>query len=246
MVGIYEIKNKVTGKSYIGSSKQIEKRWDQHLQALEKGRHHSILLQRAWNKYGRSYFEFKVKEECGEEQLLEREQYYLDLEPEYNIGSQASGGDNLSNHPNKEEIVERRRQTSRSNLDALSKEDRKRIYGKEGESNPNWKGGRTFCECGTRINSTASSCIKCMDRTGENNPFYNKKHTEETKQILREYAAIRTTKPSNSKKVLADGVEYLTAQEAATAHNISRGLVNYRCNSDKYDWTFKNNKSTIK
>lgn len=240
MVGIYEIKNKLTGKVYIGSSKQIEKRWEQHVQALEKGSHHSVLLQRAWTKYGKDCFEFTIKEECTKEQLLEREQHYLDQQPQYNIGAQASGGDNLSNHPNREEIIERRVQTNRDSLKKLSKEDRKRIYGKEKESNSNWKGGKTFCKCGTRINSTAGSCIRCVNRTGEGNPFYNKKHTEETKQTLRQHAANRTTKPSNTKKVVVEGVEYLSANEAAKAFNISRSLVNYRCNSEKYNWNFKN------
>lgn len=240
MVGIYEIKNKVTGKIYIGSSKQIEKRWEQHLQVLEKGEHHSILLQRAWNKYGKECFEFIVKEECKEEELLVREQKYLDLRPEYNIGAQASGGDNLTNHPYREEILERRSRTVADNLNKLTQEERNRIYGKEKEANPNWRGGRTFCKCGTRINSTARSCIRCQDRTGENNPFYNKKHTEQTKQVLREHAAKREKKPSNTKKVVVEGIEYTSANEAAKVFNISRSLINYRCNSEKYDWQFKN------
>jgi len=248
MIGIYEIKNKVTGKCYVGSSKQIEKRWQQHLLALRKGTHHSILLQRAWNKYGEECFAFEVREECQEGDLLEKEQQYLNNKPEYNIGTQASGGDNISNHPNRAEIVQKIGQANETRILLLTDEERQERYSRPMESNPNWKGGTTYsyCECGVRKKPKSKTCSGCRDRTGENNPFYNKKHTEETKQILREYAAIRTTKPSNSKKVLADGVEYLTAQEAATAHNISRGLVNYRCNSDKYDWTFKNNKSTIK
>lgn len=240
MIGIYEIKNKVTGKIYIGSSKQIEKRWEQHLQALEKGEHHSILLQRAWNKYGKECFEFIVKEECKEEELLVREQKHLDLKPGYNVGAQASGGDNLTNHPHREDILERRSKTLTDKFKKLSKEERKSIYGKEKDSNGNWKGGKTFCKCGTRINSSARSCIKCQDRTGENNPFYNKKHTEQTKQLLREHAARREKKPSNTKKVVVEGIEYVSANEAAKVFNISRSLVNYRCNSEKYDWQFKN------
>lgn len=239
MIGIYEIKNKVTGKIYIGSSKQIEKRWEQHLQALEKGEHHSILLQRAWNKYGKECFEFTIKEECREEELLLKEQKHLDLKPEYNVGAQASGGDNLTNHPHRENILERRSKTLADKFKKLSEEERKSIYGKEKDSNGNWKGGKTFCKCGTRINSTASSCIKCLDRSGEKNPFYNKKHTEQTKQVLREHAVNREKKPSNTKKIVVEGIEYASANEAARAFNVSRSLVNYRCNSEKYDWQFK-------
>ena len=243
MVGIYEIKNKVTGKSYIGSSKQIEKRWRQHLLALKKNIHHSILLQRAWNKYGEDCFEFNIKEECQEDELVEKEQQYLDLKPEYNIGTQASGGDNISNHPNRDTVVQKIKQASQIRMSLLTEEERKQKFSRPMESNPNWKGGATYsyCKCGVRKKPQAKTCNKCRDKSGENNPFYGKKHSEETKQILRECASRRTTKPCNSKKVVADGVEYQTAQAAATAHNISRGLVNYRCNSDKYTWQFKDN-----
>jgi group I intron endonuclease len=243
MVGIYEIKNKATGKSYIGSSKQIQKRWEQHLLALRKGIHHSVLLQRAWNKYGEDCFEFSVKEECEERQLLEREQQYLNTKPEYNIGAQASGGDNLTNHPNRGAVVQKIRQANQARMSLLTEEERKQRFSRPMENNPNWKGGATYsyCKCGVRKKPQAKTCNKCRDRSGENNPFYGKKHSQETKQILRECASRRTTKPCNSKKVVADGVEYQTAQAAATAHNISRGLVNYRCNSDKYTWQFKDN-----
>jgi group I intron endonuclease len=242
MIGIYKIKNKVTGKSYIGSSKQIEKRWEQHLQTLKKGIHHSILLQRAWNKYEESSFQFEVLEECEEDVLLEREQRYLNMKPEYNVGLQASGGDNFSKHPNKREILKRRIQTQKNKLSKLTSKERKRIYGKNKELNSNWKGGKTFCKCGVRINSGAKSCIKCIDRTGSKNPFFNKKHSEKTKQILKEYAAMRTKKPSNTKKVIIEGIEYVSANEVAKVFNISRSLVNYRCKSKKYNWEFKNNK----
>ena len=242
MVGIYEIKNKVTGKGYIGSSKQIQKRWEQHLLALRKGIHHSVLLQRAWNKYGEDCFEFLIKEECEEGQLLEREQQYLNLKPEYNVGAQASGGDNLTNHPNRTKIIQKIKDTSQARISLLTDEERQERFGRPMENNPNWKGGTTYsyCGCGVRKKPNAKTCNGCRDRTGENNPFYNKKHSERSKQIMREQANKRTTKPSNSKKVLADGIEYITAQAAATAHSISRGLVNYRCNSEKYNWNFKN------
>lgn len=242
MVGIYEIKNKVTGKSYIGSSKQIQKRWEQHLLALRKGIHHSVLLQRAWNKYGEDCFEFLIKEECGEGQLLEREQQYLNLKPEYNVGAQASGGDNLTNHPNKMEIIQKIKDTSQAKMSLLTDEERQERFSRPMENNPNWKGGTTYsyCECGVRKKPKAKTCNKCRDRTGENNPFYGKTHSEETKKRLREHASKRTKKPSNSKKVIVDGTEYITAQAAASAYGISRSLVNYRCNSEKYDWQFKN------
>jgi len=62
-MGIYKIENMVNGKVYIGSSKDIKQRFRQHLSDLKNNRHHSIHLQRAWNKYGESNFKFSIIEE---------------------------------------------------------------------------------------------------------------------------------------------------------------------------------------
>lgn len=78
MIGIYAIRNKLTNRSYIGSSKNIHKRWESHKYMLDKGTHHCDYLQRAWSKYGSKNFEFIVLEECHNEQLLQREQNYFD------------------------------------------------------------------------------------------------------------------------------------------------------------------------
>lgn len=236
MIGIYEIRNKVNGKRYIGSSKQVEKRWNQHILSLEKGIHHSIPLQRAWDKYGRHNFEFTLIEECNQDNMVEVEQHHLNKNPEYNVGKHALGGDNISKHPDRTQIVEKIGKAVRERYKGLSKEDKKRIYGKSGDDNPNWKGGKTFCRCGTRINSSANSCIKCMDRSGENNPFFGKTHSEKTKQTLREFASKRTTKPSNTRKVECNGVVYESGSEAAKQLGISRALVNYRVKSTKYNY----------
>lgn len=61
--GIYLIRCQETGKVYVGSSRNIETRWNQHKQLLAKGKHHSIKLQNAWNKYGENKFEFLIVEE---------------------------------------------------------------------------------------------------------------------------------------------------------------------------------------
>lgn len=90
MIGIYKIKNILTGDCYIGSSNNTTKRSKRHYRDLNNNCHHSIILQRAVNKYGIQYFIFGVIEECEISLLLEREQFYLDKEsPKYNIYSEA-------------------------------------------------------------------------------------------------------------------------------------------------------------
>lgn len=76
--GIYEIKNQITGKVYVGSSINISARKKQHLNMLNKGIHHSVRLQNAWTKYGDSPFIFNILENVPDKQrLIEREQYWI-------------------------------------------------------------------------------------------------------------------------------------------------------------------------
>jgi group I intron endonuclease len=83
--GIYQIKNTISRKCYIGSAGKLSRRWIEHRASLNKNQHHSRHLQRAWHKYGESAFEFIILELVEIERLLEREQFFIDLLlPEYN------------------------------------------------------------------------------------------------------------------------------------------------------------------
>ena len=84
--GIYEIRNTINGHRYIGSTANLKQRWRKHHSDLNKGRHHSIYLQHAWNKYGEDVFVFDVLEEWGIEFLISMEQWWMNmLCPEYNM-----------------------------------------------------------------------------------------------------------------------------------------------------------------
>lgn len=76
--GVYRIVNTTNGKVYIGSSKNIEKRFRQHQYQLRKGTHHSPLLQRSWKVHGEGSFLFEILELCAEENLVSREQFWMD------------------------------------------------------------------------------------------------------------------------------------------------------------------------
>lgn len=78
IIGVYKITNLINGKIYIGSSIDINSRWKEHVRDLNKNKHHSTHLQRSWNKNGSENFEFSILEKCNEEEILDREQYYLD------------------------------------------------------------------------------------------------------------------------------------------------------------------------
>jgi group I intron endonuclease len=84
--GIYQIRNLVNGKRYIGSAKRFSKRWSVHLSNLRRGVHHSPALQSAWIKYGEGSFAFEVLLVCGFSELIANEQRFFDTcAPQYNI-----------------------------------------------------------------------------------------------------------------------------------------------------------------
>ena len=86
MVGIYKIENQITKDIYIGSCSNFNVRKGSHLCLLRQGKHHSIILQRAFDKYLQENFVISLIEECDKESLIKREQYYIDLlQPKYNI-----------------------------------------------------------------------------------------------------------------------------------------------------------------
>ncbi len=64
--GIYQIRNILNDKRYIGSAigkGGVLKRWNEHKRKLNTNKHHSIKLQNAWNKYGESAFVFELVQE---------------------------------------------------------------------------------------------------------------------------------------------------------------------------------------
>jgi group I intron endonuclease len=79
--GIYSITHPDTGKVYIGSSSNIFRRWRGHFIHLERGVHANAHLQYAWAKHGSAEFTFCVLEQCAADQLIEREQFYIDSVP---------------------------------------------------------------------------------------------------------------------------------------------------------------------
>lgn len=223
--GIYKIENKENGKVYIGSSKNIHKRWLQHKRTLDNGTHHNVLLQRSYYKYGKDNFTFDILEECTD--ILTKEAEYIsEYKPDYNIGS-IGGGDNITNHPDRERIV--------CNLVKVLRNIPK-PGPRYGESNSNWKGGPKLCECGSEIAKSANSCFKCMDRSGSANPFFGRTHSESTKECIRNHRLgkpnLKCSKPLNT----PDGV-FSSLTSASDFYNKTPGAILNRIRSDKPKWS---------
>ena len=83
--GIYKIVNQVNNKCYIGSTNDLDRRKKEHFRLLKQGKSHSVVLQRAVDKYGIDNFVYEVLCCCKEDYLYGIEQFFVDkLCPEYN------------------------------------------------------------------------------------------------------------------------------------------------------------------
>jgi len=76
--GVYAIVHQPSGRAYVGSSRHIFKRWWHHANTLNHGRHHAADLQDLWLLSGPGAFVFVVLEQCAIEDLVLREQAWLD------------------------------------------------------------------------------------------------------------------------------------------------------------------------
>lgn len=161
--GIYKIVNNLDGKYYVGSTKDFDTRWKEHIYDLDRNIHHNNHLQNAWNKYGKNNFEFIIVENVYDTTKLRVvEQTYLNIAKLneshiYNINWTSSGGDHFLG---KKHTAEARQKMSTANKGRIVSAETKRIKKTQntGTTNPNadrsiyrWKNlitGETFV--GTR------------------------------------------------------------------------------------------------
>lgn len=84
--GVYQIRNTINNKLYIGSAKNLYNRATTHLSALNRNIHYNTKLQRSFNKYGKESFVFEILATCPKEYTVKLEQWFLDnLNPVFNI-----------------------------------------------------------------------------------------------------------------------------------------------------------------
>lgn len=129
--GIYLIENTINNKKYIGQSKNIYKRWNEHLQNYKKSDKNQAIY-KAMRKYGADNFKFKIIELCPQEKLNEMEMKWISFFDAYANGyNQTKGGASSYNSKISEkevkEIIDLLKNTKKSIISIAS------IY----EINPN-------------------------------------------------------------------------------------------------------------
>jgi len=183
--GIYKITNTVTNDYYIGSSVNIYARTDRHKRDLRAGRHANRFLQRSWNVYGEGAFTFEVIIYCDKADKLFYEQVLLDsLNPAFNLAKDA-----LAPMQGRKHSEETKKAMSKTRLGRTVSEETRVKMGEASKkrNHPKWSEERKE-EARIRM-------------SGENNPFYGRKHSEEAKRRISELAA---GKPRNVGRRLSD------------------------------------------
>lgn len=257
-VFVYILSLTKSGVFYVGSTCELEKRLNRHFSELTKKVHHNLHLQNAWSgteDVAISTFEFETREAAYdfEDSLIKqfRESAFRHLIA--NVGNDAVGGDNLSYHPNKQEIVTQRNKTQKEIYRQMTPEERKTKFGKPGERNgmfgrthtpevrerlSNMMMGHSFNK-GIKLKPEHVEKIRARARllTGAKNPFYGKRHSPETIEILRR-KCLHDNHPDR-KSISVNGEIFKSCADAARHFNISNGLVTHRLKSTKYpEWVY--------
>ena len=140
IIGVYKITNTLCpeGKYYIGYSCNVKQRWQTHKSTLRGGYHCNIRMQRAYEKYGSECFDYEILQECeNEEEAKNIELSYLEdltiRDKLYNLHYNSSGGYLMTYHPNKEQIIERMKNTQKEQISKMTKEERQERWGQSGE-----------------------------------------------------------------------------------------------------------------
>ena len=198
IAGVYMLKNLVTKKVYVGSSKHIYQRWQTHYRKLFNKNHQNSHLQNSWDKYGKGVFVFGILEITDD--LINRENYYIELydaiENGYNKGiaqqkpiftpearekmSKAKRGRKLSEE-HKRKLSEAGKGQKRPHSEATKNKIRNANSGKKRSS-----------ETKRKLSESAKKRVYSPEEKERlSKMFKGKKRSEETKQKIRESWAKR-------------------------------------------------------
>lgn len=125
--GIYQIKNLVSGKSYIGKTINFENRMKEHRRSLTAGYHKNVHLQRAWDLYKEDSFQCFILEKCDIDQLSDREMYWIrELDTFHNGYNMNQGGEGGLGYKHTIENIEKMKESQRQRFQDKSEREKLR------------------------------------------------------------------------------------------------------------------------
>jgi group I intron endonuclease len=169
--GIYQILNKVNGKSYVGSAVDIEKRWIVHRSNFNNNKREHPYLHNAWDKYGEEAFQFNVLEYVQNPQwLIEIEQYWIDFletaNPLFGYNACPIAGNNMGLKLREETKIK----IGMAHKGKIVSEETRKKLSDANKGRNNWLGKKLSEKHKQSLSAAAKG----------------RKHTEETKKKLRE------------------------------------------------------------
>lgn len=195
--GIYMLKNIQTLKIYVGSSIDLRARMYEHIRQLEKGTHSNVYLQRVFNKKQDDLVFCVIEFVRCKEDLIDREQYWLDFYKSYERGFGYNmcrfAGNTLGRRPSAE---------TRQKMSIGRKGAGNGMYGKTHTPQVKEKLARLRRE----MEVTPEFRLKMSKVTaGEKNGMYGKQHSEDVKEKIRQ---LRREKPTKGEKNGMYGVKH--------------------------------------
>ena len=203
--GVYRITNTAKGLSYIGSSKDIDRRWVQHRSKLRYNKHKNPKLQAAWNKYGEAVFACEVIEFLPEGKLQERETYWINATWPFNYNILRGAGQAwLDRKPPRTKSGWHHTPESRSRISASHLGKKHRPYTEEEKAAQSLRlKGKPKTEEHRRNIADAKKGIDVLSpearkrqaqalsqsERGENNPNFGNRWNEEQRQRMSETLA---------------------------------------------------------
>jgi len=202
MTGIYKIQSRhKPERIYIGSTSNIKQRWYLHLSQLRKQSHHSIKLQQHFNKYGETDLQFSILLECEKDDLIKKEQFFIDGHvPYFNVCKIAGNTAGL--------IAWNKGKKGVFSLEAIKKMSISRLGNKNSLGRIGWNKGKKIGTSGMKGKHHSPESIKKLreaqkkrwenDNKGRqrmrgntyakgNMTMLNKTHTEDAKRKMKEY-----------------------------------------------------------
>jgi group I intron endonuclease len=196
---IYLIKNHKTGKVYVGQTMYtLQHRFTQHIE--QAGKDNSV-LHKSMKKHGVENFTIELLEDVENSKLDEREIYWIAkynsvIPNGYNM---TAGGGGISGYRHTEITKKVLRIKSANFMRNMSVEDRKA----RGEKIRQYLKGKPKSE----EHRNRLSISRMGKYTGEENPFYGRKHTEETKRAIGDKNRGKVSSRRIPVKAVGNGVE---------------------------------------